>query len=159
MSSPRRNHRAATLMSYYDDKLETLQSLLGGEVRLDDHCLIVSGRTYPIVDDVILLMDREPIPGSLRAGARSPEQVTQQVAGFSADIQHTFGEEWAKYPEILAEHKADFFERYVDIVDLGSLRDKRICDLGCGIGRWSHFLADQAREIVAIDFSEAMFVA
>ena len=146
---------SATFMSYYDDKLDTLQSLFGGEVRLDDNGLIVAGKRYPIVDDVILLLDPEQNPGSARDVGRS----TGQLESFSADVQHTFGEEWTKYPEILSEHKADFFDRYFDIVDLDSLRDKRICDLGCGIGRWSHFLADEAREIVAVDFSEAIFIA
>jgi hypothetical protein len=31
--------------------------------------------------------------------------------------------------------------------------------LGCGIGRWGHFLKDQCKELILVDFSEAIFVA
>jgi SAM-dependent methyltransferase len=34
-----------------------------------------------------------------------------------------------------------------------------VCDLGCGIGRWSYFLKDAAREMMLVDFSNAIFVA
>jgi SAM-dependent methyltransferase len=45
------------------------------------------------------------------------------------------------------------------VIDLDTLADARVCDLGCGIGRWSFFLQHHAREIVLVDFSEAIFVA
>src|SRR5205823_14169167 len=35
----------------------------------------------------------------------------------------------------------------------------RVCDLGCGMGRWSYFLKDRCKEIVLVDFSDAIFVA
>ena len=41
---------------------------------------------------------------------------------------------------------------YFDLIDLEALESKRICDLGCGIGRWSYFLKDIAKEIVLVDF-------
>ena len=34
-----------------------------------------------------------------------------------------------------------------------------MCDLGCGIGRWSSFLQSRVKELVLVDFSEAVFVA
>jgi len=34
-----------------------------------------------------------------------------------------------------------------------------VCDLGCGNGRWSYFLKDICREIILVDFSDAIFVA
>ncbi len=39
------------------------------------------------------------------------------------------------------------------------MRNSRGCDLGGGIGRWSYFLKDKCRELVLVDFSEAIFVA
>jgi SAM-dependent methyltransferase len=42
---------------------------------------------------------------------------------------------------------------------LESLRGRRICDFGCGIGRWSYFLRHRCRELVLIDFSDAIFAA
>jgi len=47
----------------------------------------------------------------------------------------------------------------VDLVDLGTLRDSLVCDLGCGMGRWSFFLKDHCRALVLVDFSEAIFSA
>ncbi|MBM2828383.1 MAG: Mg-protoporphyrin methyl transferase, partial [Actinobacteria bacterium] len=60
------------------------------------------------------------------------------------DIQHTFGEEWQRFPELLPEHREEFLQ-YFDLVDIGGLAGKRVCDLGCGIGRWSHFLKGACR--------------
>src|SRR5205814_4968684 len=42
-----------------------------------------------------------------------------------------------------------------------SLAQARVCDLGCGMGRWSYMLVQRApvRELVLVDFSEAIFQA
>ena len=90
--------------------------------------------------------------GTTNGAGKSPE------GDFAGDIQFTFGEEWHGFPEILPEHEKEF-QQYFDLVDLGSLANARICDLGCGIGRWSNFLKDRCREMVLLDFSEAIFVA
>ena len=57
-------------------------------------------------------------------------------------------------PEYLEE-----FENYFDLIDAAELKDKRVCDLGCGKGRWSYFLKDKCREMVLVDFSDAIFEA
>jgi len=44
-------------------------------------------------------------------------------------------------------------------VDLPGLQNARVCDLGCGIGRWSYFLKNKCRQLILVDFSEAIFVA
>jgi SAM-dependent methyltransferase len=53
------------------------------------------------------------------------------------------------------------FDNYFDIIDLAALKGKRICDLGCGTGRWAKLLSQktQLKEIICSDFSEAIFVA
>src|SRR5690606_4214648 len=58
----------------------------------------------------------------------------------------------------LPEHREEF-ERYFDLVDWKSMANARVCDLGCGMGRWSAFAKDRCREIVLVDFSDAIFVA
>ena len=147
--------------SYYEGKLEALRDLFGdSSVRLESGGLRVGARVYPIVDDVIILLDPEQYPASLRRrtadalgqGAEAP------VEDFAPDIQFTFGEEWQRFPDVLPEHRGEF-EKYFDPIDMEGLRDLRVCDLGCGIGRWSHFLQDACRELVLVDFSEAIFVA
>jgi SAM-dependent methyltransferase len=42
---------------------------------------------------------------------------------------------------------------------MDSLKNKRVADLGCGNGRWSYFIKDKCRELVLVDFSDAIFVA
>ncbi len=145
---------------YYLDKTASLRDVFGAaEVRVEADRVIADGRAYPVVDDVIILLQPERWPEGLK------ERVTATVSGaaaaggaFAGDIQFTFGQEWQKYPEILPGHE-DEFKLYFDLVDTGKLAQARVCDLGCGIGRWSYFLKDKARELVLLDFSEAIFVA
>ena len=146
--------------SYYLDKTASLRDIFGaGEIAAKADSIIVDGRTYPVVDDVIILLQPERWPAGLK------ERVTAMGSGapaaggaFAGDIQFTFGQEWQKYPEILPGHE-DEFKLYFDLVNTGKLSQARVCDLGCGIGRWSYFLKDKARELVLLDFSEAIFVA
>lgn len=142
--------------AYYQDKLGSLRDLFGtGDVALDGDTLRVAGRAYRIVEDVILLLPEEKLPVRLRSKA-APSATPP--SGFSREIQDTFSAEWTAFPDISPAHEAMFHE-YFDLVDLKGLRGLRACDLGCGIGRWSHFLEPHCQELVLVDFSEAIFVA
>jgi SAM-dependent methyltransferase len=83
---------------------------------------------------------------------------TNAPATVAVDVQRTFSAEWARFPDILPEHEHEF-RNYFDIVDLAAWRDARVMDAGCGIGRWAFHLAPHCRELVLVDFSEAIFVA
>lgn len=109
------------------------------DVRLEPRRAVVADREYPIEHGVIVLLD-------------------QHHGDIAADVQRSFGKEWTSYGAILPEHEREL-GRYFDLVDLDGLRDQRLLDLGCGSGRWSVLLAPRAREIVLVDFSEAIFVA
>jgi len=145
---------------YYLDKEASLRDIFGAaEVRIKSDSVIVDGRVYPVVDDVIILLQPERWPAGLKERVTSSSSAGPDAGGaFAGDIQFTFGKEWQKYPEILPGHEAEF-KLYFDLVNTGDLAGARICDLGCGIGRWSYFLKDKARELVLLDFSEAIFVA
>jgi len=115
---------------------------------------------YPVINDVIVLLPTDQWPANVRtmlSGVAAGAEGTPDD-GFAGDIQFTFGEEWQGFPEILPDHVKEF-QQYFDLVDLDSLANARICDLGCGTGRWSHFLIGRCRELVLLDFSEAIFVA
>lgn len=148
--------------AYYADKLASLRELFdGAPVTLVDEGLRVGDRIHPIVDDVIVMLAREHWPAALQARlplAGSCESPPASSARFAADIQYTFGEEWKTFSSLLPEHEATFHS-YFDLVDLRALADQRLCDLGCGMGRWSYFASAYCREIVLVDFSEAIFVA
>jgi SAM-dependent methyltransferase len=143
---------------YYADKLETLSAVFGTpDVRLEDGCLRVAGACYPIVDDVIVLVE----PGKYSGLVRRALEVNAPRAsqdGFAEDEQHSFDEEWTRFNAVLPDHQKTF-HRYFDLVDLDSLRDARVCDLGCGNGRWSYFLKDICRQLVLVDFSDGIFSA
>jgi SAM-dependent methyltransferase len=145
---------------YYTDKLESLKDIFGTEkVEILHNKLIVGADTYPIVDDVIILLDPSQYPESIiRKLNLIPDKEKPYISGFAEDIQFTFGDEWQTFPDILPEHYQEFL-LYFDLVNLSELKNKRVCDLGCGIGRWSYFLKDQCRELILLDFSEAIFVA
>jgi SAM-dependent methyltransferase len=145
---------------YYANKLKSLRELFGSdEVRLENDSCIVDGKTYPIVDDVIILLPVDQYPELLKNKlGRKEKGVPATEIGSSQEIQFSFGEEWQKYSDILREHEKEFIQ-YFDLVDLESLRNLRVCDLGCGNGRWSYFLKNSCRELVLIDFSDSIFVA
>jgi SAM-dependent methyltransferase len=148
---------------YYEDKRESLRDLFGAStVCVEANRIVVDEKEYPVLDDVILLLPPNLWPtavsGRLPAGGGGGARVRAGKTGIARDIQFTFGEEWKGFPELLPEHEKEF-RQYFDLVDLGSLANTRIGDLGCGIGRWSHFLKDRCREMVLLDFSEAIFVA
>jgi len=145
---------------YCTGKLESLRDIWGTqEVVLNADSVVVRNQAYPVVDDVIILLDPSLYPDHLRRRLASPRRDSvRSTNDFAEDIQFTFGEEWKKFPRILPEHECEF-RQYFDLIDLSRLRNSRVCDLGCGIGRWSYFLHAKCREIVLIDFSEAIFVA
>ena len=142
-------HRALLADVFRDDALEVTEEHIRAH-----------GVTYPIIDEVIVLLPPELWPETLRhraaavQGAPSASARPYEARG----IQATFGAEWRTFPSILPEHEREFFE-YFDLIDLHSLSAMRAADLGCGIGRWSYFLAPHCREVLLVDFSEAIFVA
>src|SRR5207249_2125228 len=143
--------------AYYEDKLPALADLFGSPVRLDGTHLVTGNGRYPIVDDVIVLLEAEHRPQALRTSlADGRASGGQDELGDL--VQYSFGQEWEHYHQIGAEHRDEFAQLF-DLVALDSLRGLRVCDLGCGIGRWAHFLAPHCRELVLVDFSDAIFVA
>jgi len=147
--------------AYYADKLESLRDIFGSpRVSLDANSLCVEARRYPIVDDVIVVLPPDRYPKHLHS--RLAGKKTFGGAGsdtmFAPDVQSTFGQEWEAFPEVLPEHEGEF-RAYFDLIDVDSLAEARVGDLGCGSGRWSHFLRHRCRELVLVDFSEAIFVA
>lgn len=145
--------------SYYEGKQGRLQDLFGAtEVKTLPGGLEVDGRFLPVLDDVIVALGTARLPPAVRSRLGQAPDTDSSPARFAAEIQESFGDEWTRFPTILSEHEEEF-RAYFDLLPLDALGDLRIADLGCGIGRWSFFLADWCREIVLVDFSEAIFVA
>ncbi|UCD47559.1 MAG: class I SAM-dependent methyltransferase [Deltaproteobacteria bacterium] len=156
-----RSRAGEAVRPYYEDKRDSLKDLFGARaVDVNGDGIAVDGRKYPVVDDVVVLLPPEEWPAGLRKRLATPAGRSVEAGrdDFAGDIQFSFGEEWSRFPEILPEHEGEF-RQYFDIVDIGGLAGARVCDLGCGIGRWSHFLKNRCRELVLLDFSEAIFAA
>ncbi|MBI4401218.1 MAG: class I SAM-dependent methyltransferase [Nitrospirae bacterium] len=145
---------------YYEDKIQTLKSMFGvKDIALQSDSLTVGQERFPILHDVIILSDPTHYTGFVKAALRArTEGRPHDRTGFAEDIQFTFGEEWKAYSEILPEHQQELAQ-YFDLVDLNSFRHARVCDLGCGNGRWSYLLKDRCRELILVDFSDAIFLA
>lgn len=141
---------------YYEDKLNSLKDIFGTDnISLNQDSIIVNGQEFPIINDVIILLEPQYYPSSL-LGQKT--LVLSNSTDFAPDIQNTFGAEWQEFSTILPEHRYEF-DQYFDLVDFDGINEFRVCDLGCGIGRWSYFLTTKCRELVLVDFSEAIFVA
>ncbi|MFH1378742.1 MAG: class I SAM-dependent methyltransferase [bacterium] len=147
---------------YYSNKETSLRDIFGAqEVSLSENSLIVDQKKYPIINDVIICADPSEYTPYVKQCLQIPGvpgDSAGKLTDFSEDIQYSFGEEWKMYNTILHEHEKEFLQ-YFDMVNLPELADKRLCDLGCGNGRWSYFLKNLCKEIVLVDFSDAIFVA
>lgn len=146
--------------SYYSDKTGVLVDIFGANhVEVERSVIVVDGAHFPIVDDVIVLLPpgrytRRVIESIGNQKALGPETNTP----FAADIQYTFGQEWQTHRDILGEHEGEF-QDYFDLIDFDSLDRALVCDLGCGSGRWSYYLRQRCRQLILVDFSDAIFVA
>ena len=142
---------------YYNDKISSLSEIFGYEnIELLNNEIIIGDKVFPIVDDVIIALSPSKYTPKVKKLLNVSSNIEKK--DFAEDIQETFGAEWEEYSEILPEHKFEF-ESYFDLIDLNDLKEKRVTDLGCGIGRWAHFVSPKAREVVLVDFSDAVFVA
>jgi SAM-dependent methyltransferase len=149
--------QALPATAYYRGREAELAELFGDEVAIDDDAIVVGGRRWPVVHDVIVTLPSDRLPP--RAAALLGVDASRSAgAEYAPEIQSTFGEEWHEHQDVLAEHEAEF-DRYFDLVDLDGLADRRVADLGCGSGRWASFVAPRCRSLAVVDFSDAVFVA
>ena len=158
------------MSTYYERKIRSLKRMFDTrDIVLESDAVVVNHKRYPIVEDVIVLsepdhytdfvrMKIEPETGVVDNQAKGSAGRFDGSLAFAEEVRFSFGEEWKAYGDILIEHEEEFYQ-YFDLVDLTALHDLRVCDLGCGNGRWSYHLKGICKEIVLVDFSDAIFVA
>jgi SAM-dependent methyltransferase len=149
-----------SLPPYYADKVAVLANLFEAkQVVVGPDYVAIDGRRFPVIDDVIVLLEPDYYSKHVvETIGTSPTASSTTRGPFATDVQYTFGEEWQAHPEMLTEHEEEF-RQYFDLIDIDSLAEATICDLGCGSGRWSYYLRQRCRQLILVDFSDAIFVA
>lgn len=84
-----------------------------------------------------------------------PRFVTTPSDEVARRTQASFGYEWTEFSTWELSGETNFAEYFAG-VDLSTLRDARVLDAGCGMGRHARQLAPHVRHVVAVDFSAAI---
>jgi SAM-dependent methyltransferase len=94
------------------------------------------GQRVPIVNGIPRFVDRIEDPLARRT-------------------QASFGYEWTHFKDWRNSGEINFSDYFAG-VDLRSLNNAVVLDAGCGMGRHARQIAPHARQVVAVDFSEAI---
>ncbi|MBD0371757.1 MAG: methyltransferase domain-containing protein [Pyrinomonadaceae bacterium] len=156
-------------LASFDERLseETTSGLLSCEC----------GTHYPIIGGIArllppelqtMLWDMHPefykeyagrLPAELlRDGAAESLEETNEALSKQRETARSFGYEWQAFSEILPDYETNFrwyFERF----SADAFKDKLVLDAGCGTGRHTYYVSRTAREVVAMDLSQAIEVA
>lgn len=110
----------------------------------------------PLVPRTLPPPAREAVMADTTRTQRTECGLDPSVARGSTD---RFGYEWANYAEILPEHERQL-ARWMGSTGLASFAQKRVLDVGCGMGRNPYFMLEHgAREVVAVDVDEGSLAA
>lgn len=91
-------------------------------------------------------------------GRASAEKQDDKALSKQRETARSFGYEWQAFSEILPDYESNFrwyFERFSP----EDFRGKRVLDAGCGTGRHTYYASRTAREVIAMDLSQAIEVA
>lgn len=83
---------------------------------------------------------------------------TDKALSKQRETARSFGYEWQAFSEILPDYETNFrwyFERFTP----DAFKGMRVLDAGCGTGRHTYYVSQTAREVVAMDLSQAIEVA
>lgn len=110
----------------------------GGHFRQDPAQLRCDGcgEAVPIVDGV-------------------PRFVASHLDEMAERTRRSFGYEWTHFTDWTASGDTNFADYFGDL-DLSTLSGDLVLDAGCGMGRHARMMAPHVRQLVALDFSDAI---
>jgi SAM-dependent methyltransferase len=88
-------------------------------------------------------------------GRSRAERPDDRAARLAARTQASFGYEWMHFHRWHDSAETSFRD-YFETADLAALREARVLDAGCGMGRHAREMAAHARRVTAVDFSRAI---
>lgn len=101
----------------------------------------------------------ERLPASLSPQGKSAQaEAGDEALSKQKETARSFGYEWQAFSEILPDYETNF-RWYFEAVSPETFKNKRVLDAGCGTGRHTYYMARDAREVVAMDLSQAIEVA
>jgi SAM-dependent methyltransferase/uncharacterized protein YbaR (Trm112 family) len=125
------------------------------------------GTSFPIIESVpILLPESRQYLAQLHSkysSAVGDGDIEQSVNGTALikELERTkksFGYEWLRYPVCFSEEEEKIFREEIQL-DVTLLKNKRILDAGCGMGRFTRVAAGFGGELVGVDLSDSVFRA
>lgn len=138
------------------------------------------GASYPIIDRIPRLLPtelqsmlwemhpefyrnyKERLPADVlpRGGNQAEKSDRQEDHALmkQRETARSFGYEWQNFSEILPDYESNF-RWYFEGFKPESFENKIVLDAGCGTGRHTYYMAQRAREVVAMDLSQAIEVA
>jgi SAM-dependent methyltransferase len=116
-------------------------------------------------------LNKSTLPGTSQVPFNQPEISIEEIGSkkihvFQAGEQNmdkttveSFGEEWTKFGNFSEEEISRTGDMYFDIIDLASLKNAHVLDVGCGTGRWMKYIAPHCKMVDGIDPSKAVYTA
>ncbi|HEX8747865.1 MAG TPA: methyltransferase domain-containing protein [Pyrinomonadaceae bacterium] len=92
--------------------------------------------------------------GDAQPGGEADKALSKQ-----RETARSFGYEWQAFSEILPEDYEKNFRWYFERFSPDDFKGKRVLDAGCGTGRHTYYTSKTAREVIAMDLSQAIEVA
>ncbi|MFL5728557.1 MAG: class I SAM-dependent methyltransferase [Cytophagaceae bacterium] len=108
----------------------------------------------------MMIYHSEPVKTFQHKGKSIASFMKSGQGNVDQDTVSSFGHEWTEFNSFREDEVRIAGDQYFDIVDSAVVgKESSVLDIGCGMGRWSYYIADRVKFVEAIDPSEAVFSA
>jgi SAM-dependent methyltransferase len=108
----------------------------------------------------MMTYNSEPVRIYQHLGKQIPSFLKSSGGNSDPDTVDSFGHEWTEFNTFRDDEVKVAGDQYFDIIDSNIIsKESLVLDIGCGMGRWSYYIADKVKFVEAVDPSEAVFSA